>query len=300
MRDPEYDRFGPWAIEISAVDPPPPLFLPFLTRDDEPLLSVKIPRSIERRKAHAGMNLYDYMVTLYVDDLVVLQRVEDDVRAETFSYQKIQAIGYAENLLKGNLQLVMTDQVYNLPFNTVSKDLMRRMLALIRGRYISDTSTTTAMQGLASQREDLSFFFTNLLAEEMARTPDQRVLATQVDTAVGGYESGQVRRLLFGAIGKTLLESLHLCDGRELKIIDRGQACKYKWQTIYGVNETYVPVSNVLGATWAPDTSNAAIVNLNLETSGGSLSFALLKDNPSIAAYAHFLSMVAGPEPAAV
>ena len=51
MRDPEYDRFGPWIIEISEADPPPPLFRPYLTREETVLLSIKIPRKIDRRDA---------------------------------------------------------------------------------------------------------------------------------------------------------------------------------------------------------------------------------------------------------
>ncbi len=40
MGNPEYDRFGPWIIEISALDPPPPLFQPYLTRQETPLLDI--------------------------------------------------------------------------------------------------------------------------------------------------------------------------------------------------------------------------------------------------------------------
>ena len=40
QRDPEYDRFGPWVIEIGDEDPPPPLFVPHLTRSEAPLLGL--------------------------------------------------------------------------------------------------------------------------------------------------------------------------------------------------------------------------------------------------------------------
>ena len=49
-RDAEYDRFGPWVVEIGDEDPPPPLFLPHLTRTEQALLSVKIPRKVARRR----------------------------------------------------------------------------------------------------------------------------------------------------------------------------------------------------------------------------------------------------------
>jgi len=57
----EYNRFGPWVIEISEEDPPSPFFIPYLSRTEPALLSIKIPRKIDRRSAQAGMNLYDYL-----------------------------------------------------------------------------------------------------------------------------------------------------------------------------------------------------------------------------------------------
>ena len=38
----EYDRFGPWAVEVSEEDPMPRLFEPHVTRREVPLLSLKI------------------------------------------------------------------------------------------------------------------------------------------------------------------------------------------------------------------------------------------------------------------
>ena len=289
MRDPEYDRFGPWAVEISDADPPPPLFLPYLTRNESPLLAIKIPRSIERHKARAGMNLYDYMVSLYADDLMILQRVDDGVHRQTLLYRDIQALRYAEELLKGTVHLFLKSQTHKLPFNTVSKALMQRMVVLIRGRYVEEISVAPPVYDLVAYHEDLSFYFTNLLAAEQACKPDLRLMATQADTPVGTHESG-VRKLFFGAFGKTLLESMHLYDGGELKIIDRGQDFRYAWQSAYGRRETYVPLRNICCVDWMPDPKNAAIVNLNLETAGGRLTFALLRDNPDIQAYANSLS----------
>ena len=93
QRDPEYDRFGPWVVEISDEDPPPPLFVPHLSRTDTPLLSVKIPRVISRRDARPGMDLYDYLVSLYEEDVVVLERQDHHVEARTIRYADVHHLG---------------------------------------------------------------------------------------------------------------------------------------------------------------------------------------------------------------
>lgn len=299
MRDPEYDRFGPWVIEISEEDPPPPLFLPYLTREETPLLSIKIPRKIERRDASPGMNLYDYMVTLYEDDLVILQRVDNDVRSFVFLYRDVKYIRLEEDLLKGSLFLAMPDELFMLPFNTVSRDVIRPLVDLIRQRYSDGAGQAPIGEENAVVQGELSYYFTRLLAKELAQNPQICSLAVQANTAVGSYESGTFRKLMFGMISKTLLESIHLGDGREMKIISRGKTFKYKWQTAHATETTFVPTANISGITWQADPGNEAVVTLTLDTPGGSVSYAFMHDNPSLPSYERYLTAVLGSEAAA-
>lgn len=291
-RDPEYDRFGPWVIEISALDPPPPLFLPYLTRAEEPLLSLKIPRKIDRRDAQAGMNLYDYLITLYEEDLVILERVGDDVHSKTFFYRDIQHLRLGENLLKGTLHLSMVDKDYDLRFNTVSSAIMQRLVDLIRHRYSSGDTPAVIDEAPEFAEDRLSFYFTRLLADERKHHPAFGVLAAQLETAVGAYETAAYRKILLGIISKQLLEALHLSDGREMKIINRGKTYKYRGQNVYATERCYLPTANITAVTWQKDAQNAALINLILETGGGQVAYAFLADNPGLPGYERFLSAV--------
>ena len=94
------------------MDPVPPLFQPYLTSEETPLLSVKVPRKIERRNARPGMNLYDYVVTLYHEELNILERVLDDVRSVTCPYRDIQCILHGEDLLAGRLRLILSKEAF--------------------------------------------------------------------------------------------------------------------------------------------------------------------------------------------
>ena len=116
-RDREYDRFGPWAIEISDEDPLPRLFAPHLGRTELPRLAVKIPRRITRREAHPGMDLYDFLVCLYEDDLLVLRRVGREVAGDTVAYRDIRQIRVTQDLLRGSIQVGLPDGVLDLPYN---------------------------------------------------------------------------------------------------------------------------------------------------------------------------------------
>lgn len=318
-RQHEYDRFGPWAIEVTAEDPAPPLFRPYLTRGEPALLSIKIPRHVERRNARPGMDLYDYLVCLYEDGLVVMQRADqqrrsqqrsvDGVRVEMVRYQDVQYVGVSQDLLRGNVHLGLPGRPFELPYNTVSEDLMWRAVDLIRDRYAKPAS-----QAIASREpqavpgpgrraitdpepqvgEDvLSFYFDRLLADERRRSPDQRLLAAQATRAVADGDVHPIRRLFFSIASMRLLESMHLTDGHELKIIDRGAMHAYRWQAVYGVRTTFVPLANLRGVRWREDDAHATTV-LDLATSGGSIEQVFSRDNPMLERYAAFLSAFAG------
>jgi len=295
-RNAEYDRFGPWVIEISDEDPPPPLFLPYLTRTDPTLLSVKIPRKIERRRANPGMDLYDYMVCLYEADMMILQRVGHEVSSEAFSYRDVRQVRVSEHLLRGNVHLGLPGRSYDVPFSTVSQQTMLRLVDLIRERYAGGNGngppgTTPPVAG-----GGLSFYFERLIAMEEVSGSAMRLVAAQAETAVGSRDTNAARRLFFGIAGKRLQESMHLTDGRELKVIDRGQPYAYRWQATYGTDTSYMPTANISATAWQEDSRDTAVISLSLRTSGGAASWPFIRDNPSIDPYSAFLSALPGIE----
>ena len=293
QRDPEYDRFGPWVIEISDEDPPPPLFVPHLTRTEEPLLSIKIPRKISRREAHPGMDLYDYVVSLYEEDMVVLERVEREVQARTIRYRDVKHLSMRDELLRGTVHLGVPDKPYDLPYNTVSGEVMRRLVGLIRERYLEDAGPAP-IEVEPVELHELSFYFERLLRDVQEGETGMRPIAAQADTALGALEESFVRRFLFGLVDKRLLESLHFCDGRELQVVDRGQPYAYRWQSVYGRTETWIPLANIRTSDWdwGPDEAGSAPVTVTIGTAAGDLSWVFTPNNQTVAKYRRFLTAV--------
>ncbi|MEX1335808.1 MAG: hypothetical protein AB1Z66_10945 [Candidatus Limnocylindrales bacterium] len=293
QRDPEYDRFGPWAVEISEEDPPPPLFRTHLTRPETPLLSVKIPRRIARREAHPGMDLYDYMVSLYEEDMVVLERVDREVGERTIRYRDLEYLSLRDELLRGTVHLGTADGHYDLPYNTVSGDLMRRLVDLLRARYLP-AGEPLAVEMEPIETVELSFYFERLLRDELAGASGMQPVAAQADTPLGALEVNRWRRLLFGIVDKRLLESLHLSDGQELYVIDRGQTYAYRWQTTYGRRETWIPLRNISACDWdwGPDAVDAAPVTLTVTTRAGELRWVFTPNNATLGSYRRSLTSV--------
>jgi len=288
MRDPEYDRFGPWILEISEADPLPPLFVPAMTRTEEPLFCIKIPRPMDRRDLSPGMNMYDYVVALYDDDFLVLERVEAEVIQLIFSYRDILAIRHSEDLLDGNLHIYLAKKSYNIPYSTVSAVLVEKLTELIRDRYHSGTSYTDAGSEVpvsTADTENLSFYFNGLLKNSRSSHPNTRLLAVQTEIAVHTVNDNFWRRLFYGAIDKRLLESMHLYNGCELEIVSRGRKWGYRWQAIYGKETLYLPLEKLKAMQKSPEKNNQGIESVDLETDGSSHAFLFVSSNPILTDY---------------
>lgn len=291
MRDPEYDRYGPWMLEISESDPLPPLFEPFFTREEDPLYCVKIPRQMDRRDLSPGMNMYDYVVALYEVDLLILERDGEDVKTLSIPYSDIVTLRHSEDLLSGQLHIYTVGKCYSLPYSTVSAEMADHIVDLIRVRYntmpisngIPDFNSP-ATPGL----EEMSFYFNGLLGKYRLNHPGTKFLAHQTEIAVHTMDNNFWRRIFYGAIEKKLLESIHFFNGSELEIIDRGRKWGYRWQAIYGKETLFLPVNNIRKINRLPDTLDW-IESLTFHTEVTGHSFLLVKANPGLEIYAGLL-----------
>jgi hypothetical protein len=292
----EYDHFGPWALELSDEDPAPQLFEPYLTGRGAPLLGLKIPRHVERRNVRPGVDLYDYVVALYADELLVLERARGGVTSTTCRIRDIRHLSVHRSLLRGNVHIGLPSGPIDVPYNTVSEKLMQRLATLIRARYVSSPPVPTAIPGTGTTTDGLSFYFQRFLeAEARARSP-MRLLAVQATEPAAASARGRVRRLLFALADKRLLESAHACDGIELRVISRGRAYAFRWESVYGVETTWIPLENVRSVAWRP-AETADATTLEIGTGGGDCAFVFSAANPTIDPYATYLASLPSQQP---
>lgn len=291
MRDPEYDRFGPWILEISESDTLPPLFEPFFPREEDPLYCVKIPRPMDRRDLSPGMNMYDYVVALYEVDLLILERDGENVKTLSILYSDIVALRHSEDLLSGQLHIYTVGKCYILPYSTVSVEMTDHIVDLIRARY--NPPTTKGSPDFHSpgtpDPEEMSFYFNGVIGKYSLNHPEKKFIAHQREIAVHSIDSNFWRQIFYGAIDKKLLESIHFFNGNELEIIDRGRKWSYRWQVNYGKDTLYLPVKNIRKIDRIPDSTDG-IESLTFRTDISEHSFLFMKDNPGLEIYARLLN----------
>lgn len=290
----EYDRFGPWVLEINETDTVPELFQPHVEPVHKPLLSVKIPRPVERARARHLTHLYDYLLSLYATHLTILRRHGESVVTESVDYDDIEHIYSIHDLLRGVLRIVTPANSYEIPYSTVSSELMVRVLDFVRGFYVESDRVVAVRPSIYEKRESFSACLGGLLGEQLARNPKLCVVASQVEVSMAECESGRISRAFAGVTRKRLLESLHLCDGRELVVVDRGQAFRRGKQAVYEKNILYLPLTSIRDVEWSRESESSPLAKLTLRLCDFSYSYLFVQDNPWRRHYRRFLRDAVG------
>jgi hypothetical protein len=234
------------------------------------------------------MDLYDFVVSAHEDDIVMLQRTAGGVERRTVSYRDIQLVSLGADLLRGTLHLGLPEQPLELPFNTVSEALMRRLVGIIRERY-GPSHPAPRGQPPEASTEGLSFYFQGLLSAMREEGWTMRPVAAQAETSLGMLDGTRLHRLVFGVVDKRLLESLHLTDGRELLVIDRGRAFAYRWHSVYGRVETWLPLAGITAVQLERD-AKGPLATLVISTAGGERRWVFRQDNPELDGYLELLA----------
>jgi len=301
MRDPEYDRFGPWILEISDLDPVPPLFEPHMPDAEGIFYSFKIPRHEERRNLRPGMNMYDYVVALGEERIWILERRDTDVQTQSVAYGELAALRHREDLLDGHLYLHTPGRVYDIPYSTVSADIIEKTVDMIRPRYSKaapDSRFGSSIRVPPADEDEMGFYFSILTQQLDEKYPGFRMLARQGERRVSGPDIGWARRLLYGVIDKRLLPTIHASDGRELLVIGRDRRWGYRWQAIYGTETLYLPLEKIRGVEAGTEESAPGVLWIVILADDSEFRFGFMPDNPFFEEYRKLLEKLGSPGPA--
>jgi hypothetical protein len=277
----EYSRFGPWILEIKGEDTLPKLFEPYIDSKRNAQLSYKFPRQIERRVANPDMELYDYVINLYDNELLVLERKDKEVNSVNLSLDEIEGITLKENLLKGTFQLFTKEKVFSVPFNTVSLELMQNMVqSIIDKRNLRENPKPVI--GDEDLQKDLSYFYQQSLLKELKLNPKLQIIAHQQTVRLATYKESGFKRFLHGLFQRELLESMYLSDGKELRIITRDKNFNRGNRPVYSKTTHYLLLNNIKDHSWLKEQRDPVLLRLKLWLSHEELGFCLYGANQGI------------------
>ena len=278
----EYNAFGPWAYEISEKYPLPPLFAPYFTADDKAVIKIKIPREIERRNAEPGMDLYDYVVALYEDRLLVLKREGGTVLEKQIPLKEFKGVRIYQNLLKGGYTIFSARGSISFPFNSVSLDLFRKLTNLVLERVKSQVRDISSLPVTETAPE--SMLLINMLHDTEMKLPDIRVGAVQksADVHRKGATQNMIERMLWGEMNP---EALHLYTDQYLIVFENGVFPNRVGMQEFGYTQTIIPLDQIDGIEVAHSEEYSLLEESRLILGQDRIAYHFEIDNEEVARF---------------
>lgn len=233
----EYDAFGPWLLPVSSAEDMPRRFRSAYDGLKEADYLVKIPRSIDRRDAYPGADLYGSVFALDPDGFSLLTAVEgsEGFVSRQVAWEEVAAVRTTSNLLHAEFVLLMKEgDALTTSYNSVSTDLMARVIGFARQRLMASGDQAIAFGNDAEEVDD--FFFNAMLAEE--RRGGQFMLPIHFEPPGRPCRNAQNRRRVTTGL-------LILLSGAELVVVDRDAPMRRRFFAHYTYRKTYLSLSAV-------------------------------------------------------
>ena len=243
--DPEYHSFGPWIFEIGFDYPMPPIFVPYYKEQENCLLLIKVPRNIERKDARPGMDLYDYVIGMYGTYGYILRRKDKEIEEIKFSYDQVVSIENYRDLLLGLLTIHLPNDDIIIRYNTVSEDIILKLVKIIRDRYAQKKYDKIPIKNKIEALEISERFYENIINKMNSDGDSFDIMAFQPAVKASNGRNNLFQKLLRHMRPKLLLSTVHLCSSRELLVIDKGRPIRYLKETAYSYRFTFISLEKI-------------------------------------------------------
>ena len=268
----EYDAFGPWIYEVNEDHPLPPLFVPYYKEENDCLMMIKIPRNIERRNARPDMDLYDYVIGLYENHIVILKRVGKNVEESRAFYSDIVGIEDHRRLLKGTLTIFLNHGKLVIPYNTVSSTVLMKFIGIIREKY---AQKLLQLKGDFCSDEELNVevLYRNMLRDIKSFIQDIQICAVQSTIPLRLEKGNLVEKIGSFLSRPILLNCLHLTNKKELIIFTRGRTFLKKGKANYDFSTIYIPFEKLNSITIENDDRYSGLSTVTLKLTDQEFKF---------------------------
>lgn len=249
MQNREYDEFGPWIHEINSKEDIPKLFIPYCSEVDDALLLLKIPRNIERRKANPSMDLYDYVLGVYEEYLLILKRNSKNIEVIEINFKDVIAITNSRDILLGIVTFYLSKKIITFNYSVVSSDIIENLLKLIRERYVEKNDFI--FKGLLDYNliKGVDDLYINLLRQFAKPEDPFKVLAIQRSIkAIPIYTNITKKIIDLVNIYKENLHqnTMYLTNEKELLIVTRGKTFSRPNVSVHRYYFTYIPINRIV------------------------------------------------------
>jgi hypothetical protein len=269
----EYDHFGPWLLAVKSAQDIPHQYFEY----QESILSAKfcfkIPIKEERRKLHAGMLLYNKLITIDERQIVEFSVVNDQIVKNQLAFEDVQYLIHQGDLLNCEISLVSRNNSLSFQYNLVSMDLAGDVMTLLRNSINEPKQNNKKSENLLQKYSELQIFSYFCITEKESKSLE--ILNYQPCLDLGLLASNK----LFQSLTKyRLLDSMFITNGVELIIANRGKYVVQENDTNYKFGHTFIPLRKITNFSHQSDDMFKAIKQISIEMDEQLVKVAVDKD----------------------
>ena len=249
----EFDAFGPWILLINEGHKIPPLFAAQEGKLKDSLMTFKIPRDIERRDANPNMNLYDAVLGISRSDILLFKRInngqEDRVEETRIPMNQISGLRNNTYLLSGVLTIYTAEKTIEIPYNTVSDEIIQQALNLIRqltSKNRVENSPLKEIPALPFNQKTMELEFINICKSLQNEDPNLRLISYQPSIEYKILKQFNSTLLMYLGIKETVQSSYVIFLGpEEISIVQRTFFPKGPNTDSYAHLQCFLPLSSL-------------------------------------------------------
>lgn len=239
----EYNSFGPWLTHIALVDEIPQQYLSHKESIMGADYSFKVPVNESRRKMRPGLLMYNTVVSIYEDHLIILKSTNDGISEYDISFDEIRSLTVSRNLLDSHF-IVLTDQKsYDIDYNSVSTEVSEKVAIMLRERIFRTPAGVNNQVSL--DVNDIGAARYNHMLGSLLEEGPYHILAYQPERHVDKHYNSHTEAFLAGNKKYHLNDALFLAGQRGIVVIDSVKEVKKADEADYSYRNVFIQTDQI-------------------------------------------------------
>lgn len=272
----EYQHFGPWLLEIKSKDDIPQQYLNKQKLILESTYSFKVPINKDRRKVRQGTLLYNQVIALYPDKIVILSIKNNKIKTKEMLTNDIKYFIHGGELLINYIYCFSNNDVIKIKYNSASLNVSQSVVNIIRNSIISDSAEIRVSDNNDQSLYDLQLY-KYFCTKEINDKP-LKIIGYQANHKLEKIDPKKLEFLVHKFMKTQVQDSLILSNGLELIIVDRGKDFLTFRDTNYAYRHTFIKLDKIKSVSLVPDSNYKDLQSLVIQLNGINVNVKVLTD----------------------
>ncbi len=267
----EYNAFGPWLIEVKDEEEIPQQFLSHRDKIMASDYCFKVPVKVDRHRLRPGMLMYNTVVCIYQDKLLILKASADSLTDYEIPYKEIRYITSSRELLDSHIIIGTDQKSFDIDYNAVSNDISCEVVMMLRERVFIDEAKieSSIHMDISDVPEETYRILTGGFTERETLT----LLGYQPKTRVTRHYASAAQSLINSYKKYNLQDLLLLANDKELICIDSVHEVRTEEEPDYSYRHTIIRLTDIERIEYVDEPMLEGVKNLVIHASECSVAF---------------------------